>query len=144
VNVVKQTIKSKTHTSQQKLLSLRLLNKCFMRGNQEFNRYVDKKILTRLGIFALHNKEKGEEADLPFKGEFIFAANEKDRRSAAAFLVLLLDCMQRWAKVEPQGEDGKPSNFVKNLQAMQGKKVLFPSQCRGGNPLTEFGLNEEA
>jgi len=50
-----------------------------------------------------------------FKGEFIFAGNEKDRRSAAAFMILLLDCMERWAKVEPFSEDGKsPSGFVKN------------------------------
>jgi hypothetical protein len=52
VNVVKQTIKSKTHTSHQKLLALRLLNRCFSKDNKEFNRYVEKKILTRLGIFA--------------------------------------------------------------------------------------------
>lgn len=46
VNVVKQTIKSKSHTSQQKLLCLRLLNKCIGRGeNKEFVRYVEKKIL---------------------------------------------------------------------------------------------------
>lgn len=37
VNVVKQTIKSKTHTSAQKLLCLRLLNKCFMKCNHDFN-----------------------------------------------------------------------------------------------------------
>jgi hypothetical protein len=52
VNVVKQTIKSKTHSSLQKLLSLKLLNKCFLKENEDFNRYVEKKIMERLGIFA--------------------------------------------------------------------------------------------
>jgi len=33
-------------------MSLKLLNRCFIKDNQEFNRYVEKKILTRLGIFA--------------------------------------------------------------------------------------------
>ena len=72
-----------------------------MKDNKEFNRYVEKKILTRLGIFAQHNKEKTEEGDLIYKGELIFAGSEKDRRSAAAFLVLLLDCLERWAKMMP-------------------------------------------
>ena len=120
VNVVKQTIKSKSHTSLQKLIALRLLNKCFMKENHDFNRYTEKKILTRLGIFALHNKEKVEESDLQFKGEFIFAGNEKDRRSAAAFLVLLLDCIERWARVEPLAEDGKSqSQYVKTYINIQ-------------------------
>ena len=63
VNVVKQTIKSKTHTSQQKLFCLRLLNKCIGKQgeNKEFMRYAEKKILARLAIFAQHNKEKIEE-----------------------------------------------------------------------------------
>lgn len=78
-----------------------MLNKCFIQENKEFNRYVEKKILERLGIFAAHNKEKIDEADLLYKGEFIFAGNERDRKSAAAFMVLLLDCIERWAKIEP-------------------------------------------
>ena len=132
VNVVKQTIKSKTHTSGQKLLALRLLNKCFIGGRQDFNRYVEKKILERLGIFAMHNKEKTEEIDLMFKGEFMFTASEKDRRSAAAFFVLLLDCMEKWSKLMPLSEEaGKgPSQFAKTYQSLLQKGVFFPSQCR--------------
>lgn len=122
VNVVKQTIKSKTHTSLQKLLCLRLLNKCFGKQgeNKEFARYVEKKILARLCIFAQHNKEKGEEQDLAFKGEFIFSEKEKDRRSAASFMILLLECMERWAKIEPYSADAKgPSEFAKTYQSLQ-------------------------
>lgn len=80
-----------------------------------------------------------------FKGEFIFATTEKDRRSAAAFQVLLLDCMERWAKVMPFSEDGKtPSLFMKNYMSLQGKRIFFPSQCRKSNPFTELGMPEEA
>lgn len=49
-----------------------------------------------------------------FKGELIFAGGEKDRRSAAAFLVLLLDCIERWAKMVPLQAEGKEkSEFMK-------------------------------
>jgi hypothetical protein len=89
------------------LLALRLLNRCFNKENKEFNRYVEKKILTRLGIFAQHNKEKTEDSDLIYKGELIFSGSEKDRRSAAAFQVLLLDCLDRWAKMMPLELNGK-------------------------------------
>ncbi len=145
VNVVKTTIKSKTHSSLQKLLSLRVLNKCFMMENKEFNRYIEKKIMARLAIFSQHNKEKTDESDLPFKGEFIFAGTEKDRRSAAGFMVLLLDCMERWAKIEPYTTDGKgPSEFMKTYQLLVSKRVFFPSQCRVSNPMQDFGLVEDS
>ncbi len=49
-----------------------------------------------------------------FKGELIFSGSEKDRRSAAAFLVLLLDCIERWATSMPLSPDGKEkSEFMK-------------------------------
>ena len=65
-----------------------------MKRNTEFNKYVDKKFLKRLLVFAQFNKDKNLEVDITYKGEFIFSANEKDRRSAAGFLVLLLDCVE--------------------------------------------------
>lgn len=80
-----------------------------------------------------------------FKGEFIFSGSEKDRRSAAAFQVLLLDCLEKWSRLMPLGEDGKgPSTFVKTYKQLQEKNILFPSQCRQSNPLLEFGLSDEA
>jgi hypothetical protein len=56
----------------------------------EFNRYVEKKILKRLAIFAEHNKDKNSDSDLLTKGENIFGSDEKDKKSAANFLILLL------------------------------------------------------
>jgi len=56
---------------------------------------------------------------LAFKGEFIFSEKEKDRRSAAAFMILLLDCMERWARVEPYSADSRgPSEFAKIYQGL--------------------------
>eukprot|EP00347_Sterkiella_histriomuscorum_P010003 403339056 len=144
VNVVKQTIKSKTHSSLQKLLALRLLNKCFQKRNKEFNKYVDKKIMARLVIFAQHNKQKNQESEMTQKGEYLFSDKETDKQSAAAFFVLLLECIEQWSKIFPLSDDNKtPSNFVKNYVSLQQKKILFPSQCRG-NPLANLGLVEES
>ena len=92
-------IKSKKHTSFQKVLALRLLNRCIEACCVEFNRYVEKKILKRLLIFAEHNKEKNSQNDLLSKGENIFGNDEKDRTNAAMFLVLLLHYIQIWATV---------------------------------------------
>ena len=98
---------------------MKLLNKCFLKKNDDFNRYVEKKIMERLGIFAQHNKEKGEETDLVFKGELIFLGSEKDRKSAAAFLVLLLHCIESWAKLMPNETSGKDkSEFMKTFQML--------------------------
>lgn len=98
-----------------------MLNKCIAKQgeNKEFVRYVEKKILARLAIFAQHNKEKIEEQDLAFKGEFIFSEKEKDRRSAASFMILLLDSIERWARIEPYSADSRnPSEFTKTFQTL--------------------------
>jgi hypothetical protein len=90
-----------------------------MKKNKEFNKYVDKKIIERLGILAQYNKEKVTEHELPYKGEFIFSGLEKDRKSAAMFLIMLLDCLQKWALAMPIAEDGKTSSrFVKTYQML--------------------------
>jgi len=79
-----------------------------------------------------------------FKGELIFSGSEKDRRSAAAFMVLLLDCMERWAKMMPLEQTGKgQSEFAKNYTTLLQKKIVFPSQCRAVNPFNDLGLIEE-
>ena len=78
-----------------------------MKKNVELNKYVEKKILTRLGIFAEFNKERNSDTDIYTRGEFIFSADEKDKKSAAAFLILLLDCIEKWAQAFRTYEDGK-------------------------------------
>jgi len=63
-----------------------------------------------------------------YKGELIFSGSEKDRRSAAAFLVLLLDCLERWAKMMPLEQSGKDqSEFAKTYSMLLQKKIVFPS-----------------
>ena len=63
--------------------------------------YVQKKILKRLTILAMYCP-KGQKLDdttnLLTRGELIFMADEADKKSAAAFLIILLDCLEKWAK----------------------------------------------
>jgi hypothetical protein len=64
-----------------------------MKGNKEFNKYVEKKIMKRLGIMASFNSM---EQDIDIRGEGIFGHDERDRKSAAVFLIMLLDCIEKW------------------------------------------------
>jgi hypothetical protein len=66
---------------------------------------------------ASFNKDKpgNPEIDLIARGEFIFSDKEKDKRSAGAFYVVLLDSIEKWAMAHPvTPEDWKsPSQFYK-------------------------------
>lgn len=75
-----------------------------MKGNKEFNKYVEKKILKRLGIMAEFN---AKESDITRRGELIFGSDERDRQSAANFLIMLLDCLEKWAAAFRFYEDNK-------------------------------------
>lgn len=68
-----------------------------MKSIKGLNKVVEKKILKRLGEFALFNKEKAAEIDVVSKGTFIFSEKEPDKKSAQRFFVYLLDCLERWS-----------------------------------------------
>ena len=131
MDYIKVVIKSKKHTALQKIYALRLLHKCIEAKCNDFNRYVDKKVLKRLLILAEFNKEKNKPcfADLQTKGELIFGKEDLiNKADAARFLGLLLDCIEKWAQIVPLGEDSKsPSMYVKGYKSLVAKKVLFPS-----------------
>jgi hypothetical protein len=100
---VKVVIKAgKKFKAEEKLRSLKLLNKAVMSAdtNPPFLLYVQKKILKRLKILAMYCP-KGQKLDDPTnllaRGELIFMADEEDKKSAAAFLIILLDCIEKWA-----------------------------------------------
>ena len=97
VDHVKIVIKSgKKHTSQEKLRSLVLLNKCLIKAaaNEEFVAYVGKKIMDRLKIMAAYTPSKdvpvSDKSNLAVRGAKIFLPDEPDELHAAKFLMMLL------------------------------------------------------
>jgi len=74
---------------------------CGADTNQEFVKWAQKKIMDRLTILAAFcpkTKEKNSD-NLKTRGEHIFSTDEKDKKSAALFLVTLLQCIERWVSV---------------------------------------------
>ena len=103
VDHVKAVIKSgKKNPAECKLRSLKLLNKTVVKAetNPEFLRYVQRKVMDRLTIFAQYcpkGMSVRDFSNLRSRGEHIFVSDEKDTRSASSFLIVLLDSIERWA-----------------------------------------------
>ncbi len=93
----------KKNRADEKLRALKLLNKAVMsaEANPEFLKYTQKKIVKRLAILAMYCP-KGMRVDdfdnLLTRGECIFLVDESDKKSASAFLIVLLDCMEKWGQ----------------------------------------------
>ena len=78
---------------------------------------------------------KGQKLDDPTnllaRGELIFMADEEDKKSAAAFLIILLDCIEKWANQHTiQASNGEKSQFYHSYQELVKAKVIFPSQAK--------------
>lgn len=58
VDTVKQVIKDRKTDSPTKVLALKLLNSCVAPGHDELIMYMEKKIMSRLAVFARHRKVK--------------------------------------------------------------------------------------
>ena len=56
VDTVKQVIKDRKADSPSKVLALKLLNSCVAPGHDELIMYMEKKIMSRLAVFARHRK----------------------------------------------------------------------------------------
>jgi hypothetical protein len=104
VDHIKIVIKSgNKNTAEEKVRSIKVLNKaiCKAHENHQFLRYVQVKIMDRLTILAKYcpkNKNPGDFANLITRGSHIFSQDEKDTKNASAFLIVLLDCIERWGK----------------------------------------------
>ena len=100
VATIKQIIKSdaKETPAKNKFYALKLLNKVVLKKNKALNTYVEQKILDRLVKYALVNNDPNEKSaqELLSRGKNIFAG-EKDEQSSANFLIILLDCLEKWA-----------------------------------------------
>jgi hypothetical protein len=103
VDHVKVVIKGgKKFTADQKIRSLKLLNKAILKSdtNPEFLKYVQKKIMARLAILAQFCPKEMNPSDagnLMSRGAHLFMPDERETVQSAKFLLLLLDCIEKWA-----------------------------------------------
>lgn len=104
VDHVKVVIKGgKKFPADQKVRALKLLNKAILKSdtNLDFIKYVQKKIMDRLAILALYcprEMNPSDAANLKQRGAHIFGLDERDVNQSATFLILLLDCVEKWAQ----------------------------------------------
>ena len=70
-----------------------------MKKNPELNKYAEGKIMERLTILAEFNSTGEEKSaqSLLTRGNNIFGADEPDTQMSSNFLIILLDCIEKWA-----------------------------------------------
>ncbi len=129
VDTVKQVIKDRKADSPSKVLALKLLHRC-AQGDEIFM-YMEKKIMSRLGVFARHRKDSN---DLE-RGVSLFGKTA-NHKASADFLKLLLLYLQAWAARFPMYPAsvsgnlvGKQTEIAKIYQALVKEKVTFPSEA---------------
>lgn len=123
VDQIKALFKNKTKPAQAKLVGLRLLNECMLKGNSVFLQYVAKKMLSRLIEFGKYRKEDPN----PDRGATMFKSQSQEGMQASSeFLQLLLICIKTWASQFGKLVDGSPSYFLKAYTQLMGEEVQFP------------------
>lgn len=137
VDSCKAIIKSgKKATAAEKLRALKVLNKAVMaaENNWNFLNYVQKKILKRLvilGQYCPRGYELDDMQGLLTRGETIFMSDESDKKSAAHFLIVLLDCFDRWFSKYGKDPKQKKTGFYTATVELKQAGVIFPK--RGAN-----------
>ena len=126
VDQIKVLFKSKAEPAQAKLVGLRLLHECMLKGNNVFLVYVAKKMLSRLTTFGKYRKEDPN----PDRGATMFNSQSQEGMQASSeFLQLLLIAIKTWASHFGKNTDGSPSPFLKAYTQLQREKVAFPKSA---------------
>jgi hypothetical protein len=90
--------------------------------------------MDRLTIFAKYcpkNKNPADFANLITRGSYIFSNDEKDTKNASAFLIVLLDCIERWAKAYRKDiKTNQDSIFYKKYTELKMSGICFPSEAK--------------
>jgi hypothetical protein len=63
------------------------------------------------------------------RGANIFSNDEKDTKSAAAFLIVLLNCIETWGKLYKKDRN-QETEFAKVYNSMKAKGYCFPSEAK--------------
>jgi len=151
VDAVKEVIKGppKDYGAHEKLNALRLLNKSILLRNNEFNRYVENILMAGLQRLAQFNAPKQADdaasdagsaklsahdtaQEMLRRGEMIFGPHETDRQSSATFLVILLDSIEKWSRI-----DTSDSPSLSNAQGKPPKATPSGQRSSGTSDSTE-------
>lgn len=103
VDHVKETVKDEDVEPMRKYQAIQMLVDLMKSRNKPLGKYVVKKILKRLTLFAMHNKNSKDED----RGKNIFPKTKKSQQQyGAKFLTTLLIAMEDWGKNWPKVADG--------------------------------------
>ena len=88
--------------------------------------------MDRLSILAEFNNSKDEKSAqaLLTRGNNIFGPEELDTQMSANFLIILLDCIEKWAltfQFEDSNNSNQENKYYKAYQSLIDKGVKFPS-----------------
>lgn len=90
--------------------------------------------MDRLAILAQYCPRElnpSDASNLKQRGAHIFGAEERDTQQSAKFLILLLDCIEKWAQQYPMDDGaGHPTLYAKTYEELKSKKYAFPSQLQ--------------
>ena len=90
--------------------------------------------MDRLTIFAKYcpkNKNSNDFSNLVTRGAHIFSVEEKDTKNASAFLIVLLDCIERWSKAHRKDpKTNAESVFYKKYNELRVEGISFPSEAK--------------
>lgn len=108
VDNVKETIKDDNVEPMRKYQAILMLRDLMKSHNKALGKYVVKKILKRLTVFAQHRKNSKDEE----RGKDIFPKTKiKQQQYGAQFLVTLLLAIEEWGKGWPRNPDGPFRDF---------------------------------
>jgi len=108
VSTIKIMIKNKSTKTQHKCLALKLLNECIINGKKPFHEYACNKIMSRLTILSLHQKDSSDYD----KGKDIFG-KQTDPKYGIEFLNSLLSYIPIWADTYKYSNETHKSAFQK-------------------------------
>ena len=100
------------------------------------NRYVEANVLELLAKLAQFGINQNPEIiqnsaqELLTRGKGIFGPSESDQTSSAKFLVILLDCIEKWSYLSDPQSEGEDNLTFENLYKQLNSQMQFPSSFR--------------
>jgi hypothetical protein len=123
-DVCNEVIQSGGWAAIYKVNAIKLLNQCIIMRNKDFNLFVHQNVFPKLMKLAKYKSsdEEGSARELLTRGNGIFGDEEIDNNSSSKFLIILLDCFEKWSTIS--------SEFSDSYKELIDQGVAFPSSYR--------------